>query len=66
MDKIKEPEIGDFAMCIDGHFGIVTAVKDSPYGRMVFIVVADGRVYHFPLSDLKNLIGYMQRKGSWK
>lgn len=32
---MKEPDIGDFAVCIDGHKGIVTAVKNSPYGRMI-------------------------------
>lgn len=51
---MQEPQIGDFAMCTDGQSGIVTAVKDSPYGRMIFIVVADGRIYHFPLSMLQN------------
>jgi hypothetical protein len=51
---IKEPDIGDFAECTDGHSGIVTAVKDSPYGRMLFVIEADGRVYHFPLSELNN------------
>lgn len=50
---MEEPEIGDFAVCTDGHFGIVTAVKDSPYGRMIFVIEADGRVYRFPLSDLE-------------
>lgn len=50
---MKEPEIGDFVACIDGHAGIVTAVKDSPYGRMVFVIEADGRVYHFPIDMLK-------------
>lgn len=50
----KEPGIGDFAKCIDGHSGIVTAVKDSPYGRMIFVIEADGRVYHFPLDMLDN------------
>lgn len=49
----KEPEIGEFAVCENGHVGIVTAVKDSPYGRMIFVVEADGRVYHFPLTMLK-------------
>lgn len=51
---IQEPEIGDYAVCMDGHAGIVTAVKDSPYGRMIFVVEADGRVYHFPLSELRS------------
>ncbi|WP_154473771.1 hypothetical protein [Clostridium porci] len=51
---MKEPGIGDFAKCIDGHSGIVTAVKDSPYGRMIFVIEADGRVYHFPLYMLDN------------
>ena len=46
---MKEPEIGDCAACTDGHAGIVTAVKDSPYGRMLFVIEPDGRVYHFPL-----------------
>ena len=50
---MKEPDIGDFAVCIDGHMGIVTAVKDSPHGRMIFVVEADGKVYHFPLYMLK-------------
>lgn len=49
---IQEPEIGDFAVCIDGHMGIVTAIKDSNYGRMVFIIEADGRIYHFTLDML--------------
>ncbi|WP_165870582.1 hypothetical protein [Anaerobutyricum hallii] len=49
---MKEPDIGDFAVCIDGHSGIVTAVNDSYYGRMIFVIEADGRVYHFPLSML--------------
>lgn len=49
---LKEPLIGDFAMCMDGHAGIVTAVKDSPYGRMIFIIEAEGRIYHFPLSEI--------------
>lgn len=51
--EMNEPGIGDFAVCIDGHAGIVTAVKDSPYGRMIFVIEADGRVYHFPLYMLK-------------
>ena len=50
---MNEPGIGDFAVCIDGHKGIVTAVKDSPFGRMIFVIEADGRVYHFPLDLLK-------------
>lgn len=49
---MKEPDIGDFAVCIDGHKGIVTAVKDSPFGRMIFVIEADGRVYHFPFDML--------------
>lgn len=53
MEVMKEPRIGDFVTSIDGHAGIVTAVKDSYYGRMIFVVEADGRVYHFPLADLK-------------
>lgn len=47
---MQEPKVGDFAVCTDGHAGIVTAVKDSPYGRMIFVITADGRVYHFPLT----------------
>ena len=53
---IEEPQIGDFAECIDGNSGIVTAVKDSPYGRMIFIIVADDRVYHFPLDMLNSQV----------
>lgn len=49
---MKEPDIGDFAECIDGHAGFVTAIRDSPYGCMIFIIVADGRVYHFPVDML--------------
>lgn len=49
---MKEPRIGDFVTSTDGHAGIVTAVKDNYYGRMIFIIEADGRVYHFPLADL--------------
>lgn len=52
LKMIQEPEIGDFAVCIDGHSGIVTAIKDSNYGRMIFIIEADGRVYHFPIDML--------------
>ena len=48
-----EPEIGDFAECINGHVGFVIDIKDSPYGRMIFIALADGRVYHFPLDMLR-------------
>lgn len=50
---MKEPKIGDFAKCIDGHCGIVTAIKDTYYGRMIFVATADQRVYHFPLSMLE-------------
>lgn len=50
--RMEEPDIGDFAACKDGHSGIVTAVKDSFYGRMIFIIESDGRVYHFPLDML--------------
>lgn len=49
---MKESRIGDFVTSTDGHAGIVTAVKDSPYGRMIYVIEADGRVYHFPLADL--------------
>lgn len=49
---MKEPEVGDFAECIDGHAGFVIDIKDSPYGRMIFIALADGRVYHFTLDML--------------
>ena len=49
----EEPEIGDFAECINGHDGFVIDIKDSPYGRMIFIALADGRVYHFPLDMLR-------------
>lgn len=48
-EKNMEPRIGDLAVCIDSHAGIVTAVKDSYYGRMIFVVEADRRVYHFHL-----------------
>lgn len=48
----KESEIGEFAVCENGHAGIVTAVKNSPYGRMIFVIETDGRVYHFPLTML--------------
>ena len=54
---MKEPKIGDFAVCTDGHQGFVTAVRDSPYGRMILIVVPDGKVYHFPLDMLENKNG---------
>lgn len=50
----KEPEIGDFAVCVDGHQGFVIAIKDSPYGKMIFIVLANERVYHFPLDMLQD------------
>ena len=52
--RMKEPEIGDFAVCVDGHQGFVIDIKDSPYGRMIFIALADGRVYHFPLDMLQD------------
>lgn len=52
---MNKPEIGDYAKCVDGYSGIVTAVKDSIYGKMIFIIVPDGRIYHFPLSELADI-----------
>lgn len=51
---MKEPEVGDFVVCTDGHAGIVTAIKDSHYGHMIYVIEADGRIYHFPLSELRS------------
>lgn len=48
---MKFPEIGDYVRCIDGHNGIVTKIADSFYGPMIFVIEADGRIYHFP-SDM--------------
>ncbi len=39
---MKEPDSGDFVVCIDDHKGIVTAVRDSPFGRMIFVIEVDG------------------------
>ena len=47
---MNKPEIGDYAKCVDGYSGIVTA-----YGKMIFIIVPDGRIYHFPLSELADI-----------
>lgn len=49
---MKEPEIGDFVVCTDGHAGFLLEITDSPYGSMLFIACADGRIYHFPLDML--------------
>ena len=54
MEHQAEPEIGDFAECINGHAGFVIDIKDSPYGRMIFIALANGRVYYFPLDMLQD------------
>ena len=64
---MKEPEIGDCAACTDGHAGMVTAVKDSPYGRMIFVIEPDGRVYHFPLDmQLNRNIEKKGRVNRWE
>ena len=49
---MKEPDIGGFAKCTDGSCGIVIAIKDSYWGRMIFVATADQRIYHFPLDML--------------
>lgn len=45
-------EIGDYARCIDGHCGIVTKMVNTPWGTMIYIIEADGRIYHFPTDML--------------
>ena len=50
VNAVNKPEIGDYAKCVDGYSGIVTA-----YGKMIFIIVPDGRIYHFPLSELADI-----------
>ena len=51
---MNEPEVGDVAECIDGQAGFVSDIKDSPYGRMICIALANGRVYYFPLDMLQD------------
>lgn len=51
---MSKPRIGDYVKCKDGHHGIVDRVADNtPYGTMIFIIVPDGRIYHFPLSEIE-------------
>ena len=45
--------IGDFVETIHGVNGILTAIKDTYYGKMAFIATSDGRTFHCPVSDIK-------------
>ena len=49
----RDPQIGDFVETVHGVNGILTAVKETPYGNMAFIATADMRTFHCPMCDIQ-------------